>query len=174
MNSDLPNRVLMDQRVSSMTLGQLEYEKKRAAKVGLDLDQWLARKHSDRLTNGEKDKKDNAGGAAEIVARIEMEVWGIGSHTQWFHGGIAGLSVGDKLLPGTQVGNSNSNRGQWGAPRSGLPQVYVTPDPQLAFRYAVHYPAKRGAIYLCQPAYDIEIFEGQRVILDYLIACGFG
>ncbi|PSO30208.1 hypothetical protein [Bradyrhizobium sp. MOS002] len=159
-----------------MTPGQLRYEEKRAAKAGLPLGEWLSCKRS-RLSSAnlhaEEQEESHLESPDEIFARVEREIWGLGTHTAWFHGGIAGLKVGDKLLPGADVGNSNSNRGQWGSARSGLDEVYVTPDKNLALRYAVHFPDKKGAIYRCEPASDVDVFAGQRVILDYLISHGF-
>jgi len=68
----------------------------------------------------------------------------------YYHGGPAGLSIGDKLLPPKTTGRPST--AQYGAAGVCDPsKVYITPDPTAAAMFAAMNADGIGAVYRVRP-----------------------
>lgn len=104
---------------------------------------------------------------ASWLERIEQEVWRLGQHAAFYHGGAPGLQIGDLLLPSRQTKIVSGDRGQWTGCEEQKPivmhsVVYVTPARELALRYAKYFKDRAGVVYRCEPSDDVDICYGQR------------
>ncbi len=78
---------------------------------------------------------------------------GVGTVRSWFHGGVPGLQVGDRILPPDQTGTDHTLSGYAppGASHGGRTDVvYVTSRQDSARVFAAIYPD--GALYRVGPA----------------------
>lgn len=75
--------------------------------------------------------------------------------TLYYHGGPAGRSVGDYILPPSETGApSCSSYGASGIHRRD--RVYLTTEPHAALLFACGSVDGRGAVYMVEPEGDVE------------------
>jgi rifampin ADP-ribosylating transferase len=72
----------------------------------------------------------------------------------YYHGGVPGLRVGQKILPAQQTGAKSC--GDYVHYNHRMDRVYVTTDRDAATVFAAMHPSGRGVVYRVQPEGDIE------------------